>query len=196
VENAKVRIPAEIGLLHSIKFCVGGETEFYMDFFDVIQARRSVRSYKPDEVEAEKLQKILEAARIAPTAANRQAFKVVVVKTKGHEEQLKRIYNRDWFVQPPLVLAVCSVKGGYWVRSDGRAYSDVDAGIVMDHIILAATALGLGTCWIGAFNEQAAIELLELGDGLEPVVLAPLGYADDKPRERVRKAIDNVIIYK
>jgi nitroreductase len=147
-------------------------------------------------VEAEKLQRILEAARIAPTAANRQAFKVVVVKTKGHGEQLKQIYSRDWLVQAPVVLAVCSVRGAYWVRGDGRAYGDVDAAIVMDHITLAATALGLGTCWIGAFNEQAAIELLELGDGLEPVVLTPLGYADECPQARPRKAMDDIVLYK
>jgi nitroreductase len=167
-----------------------------MDFFDVIEKRRSVRSYKPDEVEDEKLQKILEAARIAPTAANRQAFKLVVVKTRGREEDLKKIYGKDWFTQPPVIIAVCSVKGGSWVRSDGRHSGDVDAAIVMDHIILAAQALGLGTCWIGAFNLDAARKVLGLDDSLEPVVLATLGYAADQPRDKIRKSLGEIIMYK
>lgn len=166
-----------------------------MEYFELIQKRYSVRSYKSDPVEDEKLQKILEAARLAPTAANRQAFKVVVIHTRGREEQLKKIYGRDWFVQAPLVLGIFSIPRKNWVRSDGRNYSDVDAAIVADHIILAATELGLGTCWIGAFNAAAAREAVGLGEDFEPVVFTPLGYPESAGPQKVRKALDELVIH-
>ncbi|MDD4169263.1 MAG: nitroreductase family protein [Desulfotomaculaceae bacterium] len=167
-----------------------------MEFLDAIKKRYSVRSYKPDPVEQEKLAIILEAARLAPTAANRQAFKVIVIETSGRKEDLKKIYGKDWFGEAPLVLGVCSIPGGCWVRSDKKNYSDVDAAIVMDHIILAATDQGLGTCWVGAFNLQAAKEVLGLDDSMEPVAFTPLGYAKDTMIKKSRKSLDDLVIYK
>ncbi|AGC69276.1 putative NADH dehydrogenase/NAD(P)H nitroreductase [Thermoclostridium stercorarium subsp. stercorarium DSM 8532] len=167
-----------------------------MDFFDVINRRYSVRSYLPDEVEAEKIQKILEAARLAPTACNLQAFKVVVAKTEGRKEEIRKIYPRGWFAEAPYIIAVCAEKGKGWVRSDQKSFADVDATIVMDHIILAATALGLGTCWIGAFDPKAAAEVLELGNNLEPIVLTPLGYPKGEQTPRRRKALEELVIYR
>jgi nitroreductase len=80
-----------------------------MNFQELIRARYSVRAYKPDPVEEDKLARVLEAARLAPTAANRQAFRVIVIRTKGREADLRRVYGRDWFTQAPLVLAVCAL---------------------------------------------------------------------------------------
>ena len=140
-----------------------------MDYFELIEKRHSARAYKPDAVEDEKLGKVLEAARIAPTACNRQAFKIFVISTKGNEAALRKIYDKEWFVTPPYVLGICIMKDKSWVRRDGRNYGDVDAAIVMDHIILAAVDLGLGTCWIGAFDPAAAKSVLELDDSLEPI---------------------------
>ncbi|MCX5781041.1 MAG: nitroreductase family protein [Firmicutes bacterium] len=167
-----------------------------MDYLDVIQQRYSVRSYKPDMIEPEKLHTILECARLAPTAANRQAFKIIVVNTAGRREALKKIYPRDWFVEAPYVLGVCSVPSQNWVRADKKNYSDVDAAIVMDHIILAATALKLGTCWIAGFDALAAQEILELDPTWEPVAFTPLGYPSDTPKKKVRKTIEELVIYK
>ncbi len=167
-----------------------------MEFLKIISQRHSVRSYKPDPVEPEKLQVILEAARLAPTASNRQAFKIIVVNTNGRKDELRKIYGRDWFGEAPLVIGVCSIPGETWVRSDSKNYSDVDAAIVMDHIILAATDQGLGTCWIGAFNPQAAHELLELDGSLEPVAFTPLGYARAANYKKIRKPIEDLVIYK
>ena len=166
-----------------------------MEYFELIQKRYSVRSYKSDPIEDEKLQKILEAARLAPTAANRQAFKVVVIHTRGREEQLKKIYGRDWFVQAPMVVGIFSIPRKNWVRSDGRNYSDVDAAIVADHIILAATELGLGTCWIGAFNAAEAREDVGRGEGFEPVVFIPLAYPESPGPQKVRKSLDELVVY-
>lgn len=168
-----------------------------MDYFELIKNRYSVRAYKQDEVEQEKLDKILEAARLAPTAANRQAFRVIVLKTKGREEELKKVYSRDWFTHAPLVLCVCAVRGSGWVRSkDSKDFFDIDAAIIMDHIILAATALGLGTCWIGAFDADAAKKLLDLDDSLEPIVLTPVGYGQAAVSPKIRKPLDELVIYK
>ncbi|MGE5581233.1 MAG: nitroreductase family protein [Bacillota bacterium] len=167
-----------------------------MDFLEVIRKRYSVRSYKPDEVEQEKLQRILEVARLAPTAANRQAFKVIVVKTGGRREELRKIYNQEWFVQGPLVLCLCSMPGKCWVRRDQKSYADVDAAIVMDHVILAATNEGLGTCWIGAFDRLAAKNILKLDDSLEPVAFTPLGYARETTVNKMRKPLEELVEYR
>lgn len=166
-----------------------------MGYFELIEQRYSARAYKPDEVEKEKLELILKAGILAPTAANKQAFKILVIETKGREEELKQIYNKDWFVEAPLIIGVCSIPGDNWVRKDKKNYSDVDAAIVMDHIILAATELGLGTCWIGAFDLAAAKRVLKLDDSLEAVAFTPVGYADDALLKKVRKSADELVVY-
>lgn len=166
-----------------------------MDFSELISARYSVRAYSPDPVEEEKLKQVLEAARLAPTAANRQPFRIIVIHTDGRQEELKRIYKRDWFVQPPLVIAICGVPGEAWTRRDGKNYADVDVSIVMDHLILAAANVGLGTCWIGAFYPDAAREVLGLPDDMEPIVFTPLGYPADEPGAKKRKPLADLVHY-
>jgi nitroreductase len=166
-----------------------------VDVLDVIAQRYSVRAYKPDAVEEQKLAAVLEAARLAPTAANRQPFRIVVIRTEGRREELARVYGRDWFTQPPLVLAVCAVTGEAWRRMDDKPYDEVDATIAMDHLILAAASLGLGTCWIAAFDPAAAREVLGLPDGVEPVAFTPLGYPADEPRGKKRRPLEELVKY-
>ncbi|NTV91355.1 MAG: nitroreductase [Clostridiales bacterium] len=166
-----------------------------MEFFDVINNRRSMRAYKPSPVEKEKLEAVLEAARQAPTACNLQAFKVLVIPTEGHEEELQKIYPKTWFTQAPYILGVCSIPGGCWVRRDQRSYGEVDASIIMDHIILAATAQGLGTCWVGAFDYEKAKEVLALDPSYDPIAFTPIGYSSDTPREKKRKPIEELVEY-
>jgi nitroreductase len=158
-----------------------------MEFSALIRTRYSVRAYRPDPVEEEKLERVLEAARLAPTAANRQPFQIIVIHTEGREDDLQRIYRRKWFVQAPLVVCICAVPDEGWVRMDGKGYTDVDAAIAMDHLVLAATDQGLGTCWIAAFDPAAAREVLGLPEGVEPIAFTPLGYAADQPRSKERK---------
>ncbi len=166
-----------------------------MEFTELIAKRYSVRAYKPDPVEEEKLQQVLEAARLAPTAANRQPFRLIVIHTSGREAELKRIYDRDWFVQAPLVICACAVPAEGWVRRDGKRYTDVDVAIVMDHLVLAAANVGLGTCWIAAFDPDAAREVLGLPDDVEPIALTPLGYPADSPRPKERKPLSELVKY-
>ena len=164
-------------------------------FLELVRRRYSVRSYKPDPVEQDKLDRILEAARLAPTAVNRQPFKIIVVPVAGHETEVQRIYTKSWFAQAPLVIAACGLPANTWVRKDGRSYNDVDVAIVMDHLIMAATAEGLGTCWVAAFDAVAAREVLALPSGVEPIAFTPLGYANDNQPERKRKSLDELVDY-
>ena len=166
-----------------------------MEFSELIKKRYSVRAYKSDPVEDEVLHQVLEAARLAPTAANRQPFQLIVIHTAGREAELRRIYNRDWFVQAPLVICACGIPAQGWVRSDGKNYTDVDVAIVMDHLILAATSLGLGTCWIAAFDPTAARQVLGLPDGVEPIAFTPLGYPADRLGPKKRKPLLELVRY-
>jgi len=166
-----------------------------MEFFDLIKKRYSVRAYTNDPVEDEKLQQVLEAAQWAPTAANRQPFQLVVIRTAGRQEELSRIYHRPWFVQAPILICGVGVPRMGWIRGDNRRYLDVDVAIIMDHLILAAANLGLGTCWVAAFDAAAARQILKLPDEVEPLIFTPLGYAADQPAQKERKPLSELVRY-
>lgn len=167
-----------------------------MDYLDIVQRRYACRSYLPDRVEGEKLQQVLECGRLAPTAANRQEIKIIVIPTAGREKELLKIYPREWMVEAPYILAVCSIPAKCWTRGDSKCYSDVDAAIVMDHMITAATAFELGTCWVANFDPVAAREILQLDPSWEPVVLSPLGYPRHPAPTKTRKPLEEIVIYK
>ena len=164
-----------------------------MDFQRLMETRYSVRNYRSDAVAEDQLQAVLEAARLAPTAANKQPFQVIVIHTAGRTAELKRIYHPAWFAKAPIVLAVVALPKQAWRRSDGKNYADVDAAIVMDHMILAAADAGLGTCWIGAFDPAAAREVLGLPDDVEPIAFTPLGHAADIAPVRKRKPLEKLV---
>lgn len=166
-----------------------------MSFIEIARKRYSARAYKSIPVEDEKLQKVLEAARLAPTACNLQPFRLIVIHTKGRGEELRRIYGARWFVQAPIVICICGIPSQSWVRRDGKNYCDVDVTIAMDHLILAAADLGLGTCWVGAFNPEEARSILGLPDDVEPIAFTPLGYPDDRPGYKRRKSMDELVHY-
>jgi nitroreductase len=167
-----------------------------MDFKTLAKSRYSVRAYQPDPVEAEKLQQILEVVQSAPTAANRQPFRLVIIHTEGREAELRQIYHRSWFTEAPVIICVCAVHKEGWVRSsDGKNFTLVDVAIAMDHLTLAAADLGLGTCWVANFNPQAARQILCLPEGVEPVVFTPLGYPADQPEEKERKTLEDLVHY-
>jgi nitroreductase len=166
-----------------------------MDFLELATHRGSIRGYKADPIGDEKLNIVLEAARMAPTAHNNQPFRLIVIQTQDRETALSKIYGRPWFIQAPIVICIVGVPAEGWVRQDGENYMLVDVAIVMDHLILAATSIGLGTCWVGAFDPQAAREVLNLPDDVVPVAFTPLGYPNAKPREKVRKPVDELVKY-
>jgi nitroreductase len=166
-----------------------------MSFGELVRARYSVRAYEPAPVDEGALTRILEAVRLAPTAANRQAFRLVVMRTEGHERELRRIYDRDWFVEAPLVLAVCAVPDEGWVRAaDGWSAAGVDATIAMTHLLLAAAEEGLGTCWIASFDPAAAREVLGLPDGVVPWAFTPLGHPADSRPPKERRPLEELVL--
>ncbi len=167
-----------------------------MEYTELITKRYSVRAYRSDPVDDQKLHTVLEAARLAPTAANRQPIQLIVMKTAGRETEIGKIYGKSWFVQAPLVIAVCAISSEAWTRESDRFNARlIDAAIVADHLILEATNQGLGTCWIAAFNVEAARRVLKLPEQVEPAIFTPLGYPADEPKPKVRKSLDEIVRY-
>jgi nitroreductase len=167
-----------------------------MEYSALIAARYSVRAYKSNVVEDDKLLAVLEAARLAPTAANRQPIQLIVMHTAGRQEELGQIYRRPWFVQAPLLVAICAISSQAWVRESDRFNARlIDAAIVADHLILAAANQGLGTCWVAAFNVEVARNVLGLPADAEPVIFTPLGYPADLPGPKDRKPLSELVRY-
>ncbi len=166
-----------------------------MEFTQLIKARYSVRAYKPDAVSEKDLQEVLTAAQLAPTACNKQPFQILVIHTRGREDELRRIYPRHWFTQAPLIIGICAELDKGWRRRDGKNYSEIDATIAMDHLILAAADLGLGTCWVAAFDPEAARQVLNIPKSVEPIAFTPLGYPADHPAVKQRLPLEALVRY-
>ena len=164
-----------------------------MEFYEVISKRRSIRAYKKDTVEDSKLSRILNAARLAPTAANRQPYSLIVVKDEETKQKLKDAYSQEWVFTAPVIVCACALPDDAWKRNDGKGYVDVDVAIAMDHLILAASAEGLGTCWIAAFKPEVVREVLNIPDNMEPLVLTPLGYPETIPEPTFRKPLEEMV---
>ncbi|MCW4048014.1 MAG: nitroreductase family protein [Candidatus Bathyarchaeota archaeon] len=167
-----------------------------MDILELLAKRRSIRRYQTKPVEKEKIIRVLEAARLGPSAANMQPCYFVVVTEKGVRESLKASYNADWFVQAPVIIVGCANPKEAWRRRDGEEYWKVDLAIAMQNLILAAAELGLGTCWIANFDEKAAKRALNVPKEIRVVAMTPLGYPDEeKGLVTDRKPLDKLIHY-
>src|SRR5690554_3223434 len=168
-----------------------------MDFLDLARKRCSVRSFLPREVEREKLLQVLEAARIAPSACNLQPWRIIVVEDSEKKMKLYESYQRDWFVKAPVILVICADHNQSWKRRDGKDFADIDIAIAVDHMTLAAANLGLGTCWIGAFDEVKCRKALQLPKHLELVAMLPLGYPEktESPERHKtsRKSLEEIV---
>lgn len=150
-----------------------------MDVLDAIKTRKSVRKYLSMPVEKEKLTAILEAGRLAPSASNRQEWRFVVVGDDATKRKLAEAANNQTFVgEAAVVIAACAETDGH-VMSCGQACYPIDVAIALDHVTLAAEELGLGTCWIGAFNESRVKQILSIPAQVRVVALMPLGYPSD-----------------
>jgi nitroreductase len=167
-----------------------------MDLFEAIRTRRSIRKYVDKPVEKEKLSRILEAARLAPSAVNLQPWDFIVVTDPKIKGELKSAYPKDWFISAPVIIVACASPSKAWVRKDGEEYWKVDVAIAMQNLVLAAWAEGLGTCWIGAFNEQEVKKVLGIPEDVRVVAMTPLGYpAEEKGPVTERKPISEIVHY-
>jgi nitroreductase len=169
-----------------------------MDFVQLARSRYSSRKYKQKSVEDDKLSFVLEAGRVAPSAANFQPWFFVVVRGENLEN-VQACYHREWFKTASTCIVICTDHSRSWKRGDGKDHADIDAAIAADHITLAATSIGLATCWVCNFNRSKLAEVLNLPDHIEPVILLPLGYPDDKTdierHATKRKALDEIVVY-
>ena len=139
-----------------------------MNFLDLVRQRSSVRGYLTNPVEEEKIRYILQAANSAPSACNNQPWVFIIIRDQHSRSRLEKVYNRPWFIQAPVIIAACCDHSVSWHRSDGKDYGDIDIAIAFDHLTLAATEQGLGTCWIGAFDAVEARAALLLPETIEP----------------------------
>lgn len=167
------------------------------DFFELAESRYSVRKYKTQPVEREKLAKILEAARIAPTAGNRQPHRIKVITDAAELEKVD-VCTKCRFGAPAVML-ICYDKETTWVRPfDGANSGDVDSSIITTFMMMQAQDLGLGTCWVMFFDPAKTAEQFALPDNIVPVAFLPLGYpADDAepgPKHGERFTLDEILL--
>lgn len=166
-----------------------------MSFIDLARTRFSVRSYSSRPISREQILDVLEAGRIAPSACNNQPWFFIVIQDPANIQALKVVYGRDWFLDAPVIIAVCCDTTACWKRGDGKSYGDVDMAIAVDHMTLQATEMGLGTCWVGAFNAHEARTALNLPEHIEPVLFMSLGYTEATPGVKKRKKLDEVVFW-
>ncbi len=165
-----------------------------MDIFEAIKGRRSIRSYLGINIEEEKLRRVLEAGRLAPSARNLQDWRFIVVRDPAKRRKLaEAAFNQMFIAQAPVVIAACGTSD--YVMPCGQYTHVIDVSIALDHMILAAYSEGLGTCWIGAFYEDLVKEILGVPEHIRVVALLPLGYPADLPRPTSRKGLEDVVAY-
>lgn len=168
-----------------------------MDFFELIRTRESVRDYDPNKkVNIATLLKIADAGRLAPSAANRQPWKFIIVSSEEMLQKVRHCYHRDWFRDAPHILIVIGDNTKSWVRStDGYNSIETDLTIAMDHMILAAESENVATCWIAAFDDKILRNALLLKDNQVIYSITPLGYPHtnyQKNKNKVRKPLNEV----
>lgn len=172
-----------------------------MRFIDLVKTRYSVRNYLNKPVEREKLEQILEAARLAPSAVNYQPWVFYVLRSGSEKyEKIGASYHREWFKQAPVYIVACADKNQSWKRkADGKDHADIDVSIAIDHMTLQIVELGLGTCWVCNFDTDKCREAVDMPDNLEPVALLPIGYPADNDafevKEKLRKPLTDIAIW-
>jgi nitroreductase len=170
-----------------------------MKVMEAIAERRSIRSFSDRPVEDEKLLRVLEAGRLAPSARNMQDWRFIVVKNPGLRQKLvDAARNQEFVGQAPVVIAACGTSD--YVMTCGQLTYPIDVAIAVDHMTLAAVEEGLGTCWIGAFHEEKVKAILGVPSAVRVVTLLPLGYPAEssestKTMPKQRKHLEEIIVY-
>lgn len=171
-----------------------------MDFMELVKTRRSIRAFEDRPVPARVIETLLTAARWAPSAGNLQPWHFYAVTDPALRRELsQRAYPEAWFGRAPAIIVVCAVAGESAARYGKRGsglYCLQDTAAAVQNILLAAHSLGLGTCWVGAFDEAACADVLGMPEGRRPVAMIPLGYPAQQPTPRPRKAAADVVTWK
>jgi len=166
-----------------------------MDVHEAILTRRSVRDYGDTPVPDDALMKVLEAARLAPSASNSQNWTFVIVRDEARRRALAQAANGQWWIAgAPVIIAAIATEPRSVMTCGVPRYA-VDLAIAIDHITLAATAEGLGTCWIGAFDQRLARQVLEVPDDCMVVTVMPLGYPRTAAGTKSRKKLEDIVRY-
>ena len=169
-----------------------------MSFLELARKRSSVRKFKDIPVEKEKLEAVLEAARIAPSAVNYQPWHFIVAM----EEFRKKVagtYHNPFIQSAPVIIVACVDHNKAWRRADGKGHGDIDAAIAIDHLMLEAAEQGLGTCWVCGFDSMQCHKLLKLPASMEIIALIPVGYpsedvsVDVQRHDRQRKKLEDIV---
>jgi len=170
-----------------------------LDVFEAIMKRRSVRAYTSEEVSEEEVEKLIEAARWAPSAGNIQPWEFVIVKNAETKRRLAEAALHQTFIEEaPVVIVVCAnverSSWGYGSRGT-NLYCLQDTAAATENILLAAQALGLATCWVGAFHEDAAAKVINTPRNVRPVAIIPVGRAAEKPRAPPKRSLREIVHY-
>ncbi len=170
-------------------------TKAYESLLDAMNQRFSCRAYDTRQLDDNVLTAVLEAARIAPSACNRQPWQFLVLRNEADRVAVVEAYNRDWIKSAPAFIIAFGDHSQSWHRADGKDHADIDIAIAVEHICLAATTMGLGTCWVCNFNAEVIRQAFNVPDNLEPIAIIPIGYpAEGCPRpEKVRKTSEEII---
>ncbi|MFV0290145.1 MAG: nitroreductase family protein [Mangrovibacterium sp.] len=169
-----------------------------MKVLSAIQNRYSERMYKSKRIKNEEMNLILEAARLAPSACNRQPWKFIVISDKDNLEKVYAAYPKAWFSSAPQVIVACGEYDEAWRKNsdEGKSSLDLDVAIAIDHMTIQAAELGVGTCWICAFDEELVKELLQLPDNVQAIALIPVGYpASATINKKDRKDLKEIVFY-
>ncbi len=163
-----------------------------MDFMDVIKQRRSIRKFTEQPVPDEIIDRIIETARLAPSWANKQGVRYIIVRDPTRVQALVDAIGQGWAKNARVFVVACIKALSSGANTNGLEYFTVDAAIGMEHVVLAATNEGLGTCWIGHFDEKKAQAALDIPKRFRVVAITPLGYPDQTPRPQDRLAMEKI----
>ena len=164
-----------------------------MNFLDLVKQRYSCRSYQNKSVEQEKLDYVMDCARLAPSAVNKQPWLFRIVSDDASKAKLQECYDRDWFKTAPMYIICSILHDEEWIRYDGKHHGNIDIAVAVEHLCLAATEQGLATCWVCNFNVEKCKKNFDIPADEDPTVLIPLGYAADQPTEKKRKPISEIV---
>lgn len=164
-----------------------------MNFLDLVKQRYSCRSYQNKSVEQEKLDYVMDCARLAPSAVNKQPWLFRIVSDDASKAKLQECYDRDWFKTAPMYIICSILHDEEWIRYDGKHHGNIDIAVAVEHLCLAATEQGLATCWVCNFNVEKCKKNFDIHADEDPTVIIPIGYAADQPTEKKRKPISEIV---